>query len=257
MISKLEGKKKQIIDLWVLSMWLAPWLRNMGTWEIFRKESVCTVLLLFLVRGWRFMVWALCVQLSVTVPLPKRLSRTAHTQTQTCHSNALVKIRNGECYVSWVTYEHMEIVSEIAPGCREQHLLNTDHRCCWLKWKGKERYLSVKSQELRSAGWFSFGESRQLGSDWSVQQGAGIRCLYVVLAPLQSPSSGELPFAGEASDVQSILPIGLEAFLVQFFSTHFKPSGSTYQERREMLCENSNLKVLSKLQPEGLRLEWR
>ena len=79
----------------------------------------------------------------------------------------------------------------------------------------------------------------------------------MVLAPLQSPSSGELPFAGEASDVQSILPIGLVAFLVQFFSTHFKPPGSTYQERREMLCEKTNPKVLGKLQPEVLRLEWR
>lgn len=70
---------------------------------------------------------------------------------------------------------------------------------------------------MESAGRFPSGKSRLPGSDGSVQQGAGILCLSVAPVPPQSPGSAPLLFAGEVSDVHSILPRGLEGFSVQFF----------------------------------------
>jgi len=91
----------------------------------------------------------------------------------------------------------------------------------------------ISAKPLRSGDLLPDSHLEKAGS-WAVIEASSRGPAFAVYSwlPLQSGSAGELPFAGEASDVQGILPIGLEAFLVQFFSTHFKRSGSTNQGRR-------------------------
>jgi hypothetical protein len=126
-----------------------------------------------------------------------------------------------------------------------QHLLNTYYRCRTLKWRSPSCLLSHGGTMIC---WLILIWRKPAAGQWLKHPAGGWHSLSICAPGSSSePQLWELPFVGEVGDVQSILPIGLEAFLVQFFLPTLNLQVLNIRKGRKCFVKIAGEKVLSKL----------